>query len=43
MANFHNLNIKKIVRETTDSVVISFKIPTELLTKYEYSAGQYTS
>ena len=43
MANFHNLNIKKIVRETADSVVISFKIPTELLTKYEYSAGQYTS
>lgn len=43
MANFHNLNIKKIVRETADSVVISFEIPTELLTKYEYSAGQYTS
>lgn len=43
MANFHNLNIKKIVRETADSVVISFEIPTELLTKYEYSAGQYIS
>ena len=43
MTNFHNLNIKKIVRETADSVVISFEIPTELLTKYEYSAGQYTS
>ena len=43
MANFHNLNIKNIVRETADSVVISFEIPTELLTKYEYSAGQYIS
>ena len=43
MANFHNLNIKKIVRETADSVVISFEIPTDLLTIYEYSAGQYIS
>ena len=43
MANFHDLNIKNILRETNDSVVISFEIPKELLKKYVYSAGQYTS
>ena len=43
MANFHNLDIKNIVRETSDSVVISFEVPKALKKKYTYSAGQYTS
>jgi ring-1,2-phenylacetyl-CoA epoxidase subunit PaaE len=43
MANFHNLDIKNIVRETSDSVVISFEVPKALIKKYTYSAGQYTS
>ena len=43
MANFHNLDIKNIVRETAESVVISFEVTDELINKYAYSAGQYTS
>ena len=43
MASFHDLNIKNIIKETNDSVVISFEVPDELMKKYTYSAGQYTS
>jgi len=38
---FHNLTIKKINKETADTVSITFDAPAELKEQYTYKAGQY--
>jgi ring-1,2-phenylacetyl-CoA epoxidase subunit PaaE len=40
-AGFHNLQIKKITRETKDAVSLEFDIPTHLQNEFSYKAGQY--
>jgi ring-1,2-phenylacetyl-CoA epoxidase subunit PaaE len=39
--DFHQLKVKKIVKETEDSVSITFEVPDSLKEKYEFKAGQY--
>jgi len=41
MADFYPLKIKELKQETTDAVSISFDIPKELKSKFEFIAGQY--
>ncbi|MEM9050472.1 MAG: 2Fe-2S iron-sulfur cluster-binding protein [Bacteroidota bacterium] len=41
MAQFHQLKIKDIRRETNDCVSISFDIPSDLKSEFEYKQGQY--
>lgn len=41
MASFHKLKIKDIKRETDDCVSISFDIPSELASEFQYKQGQY--
>lgn len=38
---FHKLKIKNIIKETNDSISISFEIPSELEEKFSFKAGQY--
>ena len=41
MANqFHQLSVKKIIRETADCVSISFNLPAELKATFEFKEGQ---
>ena len=39
--NFHNLSIKEVKKETTNSVSISFDIPAEYKNNFVFEAGQY--
>jgi ring-1,2-phenylacetyl-CoA epoxidase subunit PaaE len=41
MANFYDIKVKEIKKETQDSVSISFDIPSELKEMFNYSSGQY--
>lgn len=38
---FHSLKIKEVIRETEDTVSVSFIIPDELKDAYNYQSGQY--
>lgn len=38
---FHSLKVAKLHRETEDSVVITFAVPENLTTNYQFIAGQY--
>lgn len=38
---FHKLKIKKIVKETSDSVSVEFEVNDGLLSDWEYEPGQY--
>lgn len=40
-ADFHQLTVKKINRETDKAVSVFFDVPSELKDKYAYEAGQY--
>jgi len=40
-ADFHELTVKKINRETDKAVSVFFEIPSSLKEKYNYRAGQY--
>jgi ring-1,2-phenylacetyl-CoA epoxidase subunit PaaE len=39
--NFHPLKISKLIRLTQDAVELQFAIPSELASKFVFSAGQY--
>jgi ring-1,2-phenylacetyl-CoA epoxidase subunit PaaE len=39
--DFHALRVKKIVLETPDTVSVSFEVPDNLKTTYQYTQGQY--
>jgi ring-1,2-phenylacetyl-CoA epoxidase subunit PaaE len=41
MANFYDIKVKEIKKETEDSVSISLEIPKELKETFTYSSGQY--
>lgn len=41
MSHFHTLTIKNIERTTAKAVTISFEVPTDLKTAYNFKAGQY--
>ncbi len=41
MSKFHSLKIKSIKRETKDAVSITFDVPNELKTEFQFVAGQY--
>lgn len=38
---FHSLNIIEIIKETPETVSISFQIPNELTNDFQFKAGQY--
>ncbi|MCR9285971.1 MAG: 2Fe-2S iron-sulfur cluster-binding protein [Bacteroidetes bacterium] len=38
---FHKLTVQKVKRETTDTVTLTFDIPSELENDYSYKPGQY--
>jgi len=40
-ANFHSLSIKRLVKETDNSISIYFNVPEELKNAYSFKAGQY--
>lgn len=41
MSHFHTLSVKELHRETDKSVTISFQVPADLKSVYEFQAGQY--
>tara|TARA_X000000950_G_C13872382_1_gene643458 strand:- start:1020 stop:2084 length:1065 start_codon:yes stop_codon:yes gene_type:complete len=41
MASFHSLRVAEVARETSDSVVVSFEVPSELTEAFSFEAGQY--
>ncbi|WP_299125140.1 FAD-binding oxidoreductase [uncultured Winogradskyella sp.] len=41
MAEFHNLKVENIYKETEDTSVVTFEIPTELLNTFEFKQGQH--
>ena len=41
MPEFHSLNVKEIKKETSDTVSVSFDVPSELKNVYEFTPGQY--
>ena len=43
MAQFHDLRITDLTRETEDCVSIAFDIPESLKTEYQYKPGQYVT
>ncbi|MDF1695211.1 MAG: phenylacetate-CoA oxygenase/reductase subunit PaaK [Saprospiraceae bacterium] len=38
---FYNLQVEDVHSETEDSVVVSFSVPTELQSEFQYTPGQY--
>ena len=41
MAQFHSLKIKSIQRQTDKAVSITFEVPTNIKTEFDFKAGQY--
>ena len=41
MNKFYSLNIKEINTLTSNSVEIKFEIPSDILDKFKFKAGQY--
>ena len=41
MPEFHSLKVKEIVRETNDTVSVSFQVPEDLKEAYAFTPGQY--
>src|SRR5690606_15765734 len=41
MAEFHNLQVADIYKETKDCVVIAFDVPEDLKDKFKYRQGQH--
>ena len=41
MPEFHRLKVHKVVKETIDTVSVSFELPKELTNKYQFIQGQY--
>lgn len=41
MPEFHSLKVKEIVRETNDTVSVSFQVPDDLKDAYAFTPGQY--
>jgi len=41
MSEFHTLTLSEVIKETPNSVVLSFDVPDSLVQTYEFIAGQY--
>lgn len=41
MTEFHSLKVKEIVKETNDTVSVSFQVPEDLKEAYAFTPGQY--
>ncbi|MEC7128131.1 MAG: 2Fe-2S iron-sulfur cluster-binding protein [Bacteroidota bacterium] len=41
MPEFHSLKVKEIVKETNDTVSVSFQVPEDLKEAYSFTPGQY--
>lgn len=41
MARFHTLTVANVHKETADSVVVAFRIPSELREDFQFTHGQY--
>ena len=41
MSEFHSLKVKEIVKETNDTVSVSFQVPEDLKEAYAFTPGQY--
>jgi len=41
MATLHKIQVKKVIKETADCVSVSFHIPEDLRSEFEYKSGQY--
>ena len=41
MPEFHSLKVKEIVKETNDTVSVSFQVPEDLKEAYAFTPGQY--
>ena len=41
MPEFHSLRVKEIVKETNDTVSVSFQVPEDLKEAYAFTPGQY--
>ena len=41
MARFHNIKVADIYKETKDCSVLSFDIPEELISEFQYKQGQH--
>ena len=41
MSKFHSLTVKEVRRETEDTVSISFHVPEQLQSEFEFKQGQY--
>ncbi len=39
--NFHSLTVKKITRETSEAVTVTFDVPNTLKDTFQYTQGQY--
>lgn len=43
MSKFHKLKVKEVRNETTDAVSVSFEVPQDLQSNFQYIPGQYTT
>jgi ring-1,2-phenylacetyl-CoA epoxidase subunit PaaE len=43
MSKFHKLKVKEVKSETADAVSVSFEVPAELQSSFNYIPGQYTT
>jgi len=41
MAKFHNIQVQDIYKETRDCAVVTFQIPDELVSEFQYKQGQH--
>ena len=41
MSEFHSLKVKEIIKETNDTVSVSFQVPEDLKEAYAFTPGQY--
>ena len=43
MSQYYKLNVSKITRETEKAVSITFNVPENLKSEFQFKAGQYLS
>lgn len=41
MSTLHKIKVKKVIKETPDCVSVSFDIPVDLQSEFQYKSGQY--
>ena len=41
MARFHTLEVANVMKETSDSIVVDFKVPEALRADFAFTHGQY--